>query len=287
MSDSPYLIEANENNFDNVVLEKSKEIPVLVDFWAEWCGPCRAVAPVLENLAAKSDGKFMIAKVDTDVEQRLAGRYGIRSLPTLKLFRHGSVVEEVMGAQPESALQTMIERHLERFADTLREKAAQAHMLGNNEEALNLLQEARHDDPNYAPVILDMAKIFINNHQVEEAEKLLKGLPINLQADQEVHQLLAKLDFVKIATNAPSSAELEATLAVNPNAHQARHQLSALKVLEGEYETALNNFLELMKRDRKFEDDAGRKGLIAVFNLLGNHGQLVTQYRGKMSSLLH
>ena len=287
MNHSPYIITVNASNFTTEVINKSRQVPVLVDFWAAWCAPCKMILPVLTKLADEYQGKFILAKVNTDEEQQLASQYSIRSIPTLKLFRHEQVVEDMMGAQPESVLRDLIDRYCERPVDKFRSQAATAHLSGNTEQAINLLEQAHEIEPSYYPVQLDLAKILIDIKRFEEAQQLLKNLPVNIQMELEVNELIAHLTFATIAAKAPTMAILEQTLAANPNDHQARYQLSAQQILTGDYEAALANLLELMRQDRSFEDDAGRKGLVAVFTLLGNQGPIVNRYRSKMSSLLY
>jgi putative thioredoxin len=287
MSQSPYIVIANAQNFTAQVLEKSNQLPVLVDFWAEWCGPCKMLMPILTKLVEEYQGQFILAKVDTDEQQELASQYQICGIPALKLFRHGQVVEDMTGVQPESVLREIIDRHRERPADKLRLQATAAQTAGDSVQAIALLEQAREMDPTYHAVQLDLAKIMIDNQRFEEAEQLLQGLPPSMRAETSVSELMAHLTFSSVAAKAPPMETLENTLADNPNDLMAHYQLSARKVLEGDHETAMDHLLELMRRNRRFEDDAGRKGLLAVFTLLGNQGTLVNRYRGKMASFLH
>lgn len=287
MSESPYIVNVTNENFAAEVIERSKQVPVLVDFWAEWCAPCKMLLPVLTKLAEDYQGQFILAKVNTDQQQALASEYQIRSIPTLKLFRYGTVVEEIMGAQSEAVLRDMIDRHRERPADKIRLEATKAEITGNYDAAIRLLNEAKELDPSYTATTLDLARVLLHAKRLDEAEQVLKTLPANKQTDLEVGQLHIQLKFAQVVEQAPSKAELEQLVEKNPEDNLARYQLSAYQVRSEEYESAMVNLLEIMKRDRKFEDDAGRKGLLDVFNLLGNQGRLVVNYRSKMSSLLY
>lgn len=287
MGDSPYIIIVNVENFSTEVIEKSFSVPVLVDFWAEWCAPCKMLTPILTQLVEEYQGQFILAKVNIDEQPELATQYSIRSVPTLQLFRHGNVVEERMGVQPEPALREIIDRHRERPADKLRQQATAAQISGDSAKAIALLEQATELEPSYYPVQLDLAKIMIDEQRFEEAQQLLNKLPLSLQEETEVAQLMTRLHFATIAAKAPPLENLAKTLANNPDDLMARYQLSAIKVLEGEHEEAMELLLELMRRDRSFENDAGRQGLLMVFTLLGHQGSLVNRYRGKMSSLLY
>jgi putative thioredoxin len=287
MSDSPYIITVTAQNFAVDVVEKSDKVPVLVDFWAEWCAPCKMLMPVLEQLVKKYQGQFILAKVNTEEEQELATQSNIRSIPTLKLFRHGQVVEEMMGVQSETVLSEIIDRHRDRPADKLRLQALALHMAGDTKKALPLLEQARDMEPTSHPIQLDLAKIMIETQQFEKAEQIFRNLPPNVQISNEVSELKAQFQFSFVAAQAPALETLKTTLAKMPDDKMTRYQLSAHQVLAGDYEGALDNLLELMRRDRKFEDDAGRKGILAVFTLLGNQGEIITRYRGKMATLLY
>jgi len=287
MMSSPYVVVVTATNFTQEVIEKSSQVPVLVDFWAEWCSPCKALMPTLIKLAESYQGQFILAKVNTDEQQQLATQYGIRSIPTLKLFRRGRVVEEVAGVQSETVLRNLIDKHRDRPADKLRLQAEAHRFAGNEAQAIEILRQACALEPSYDDIHLDLARWLLESQQVEEAEIILKALPVNIQTEPRGQLLYHLLTFARIAQQAPSHAVLEARLRADPNDHQARHQLAALQVLAEDYPAALENFLELLRRDRKFNDDAGRKGLVAVFNLLNNQGELVSRYRHQMTRLLY
>lgn len=287
MSHSPNTVIVDSQNFVKEVLEKSKKVPVLVDFWADWCAPCKMLLPVLNQLVEDYQGQFVLAKVNTDEQRELAAKFNIRSIPALKLFRHGKVVEEIVGVQPEASLRALIDRHRDRPADKLRHQAREAYHRGDTEKALNLLEQARATEPTYYAIHQEIASILIDSQRFEEADQLLKSLPANVQMEPEFNQLVIHLKFSSLATSAPAKQELERILEADPNNSLARYQLSAHFVSQGDYESALQQLLELLRRDRRFNEDAARKGLLDIFTLLGNQGELVSRYRGKMSSLLY
>ncbi|MEZ5672085.1 MAG: thioredoxin [Thiotrichaceae bacterium] len=287
MINSPHIIAVTATNFTQEVIEKSSQVPVLVDFWAEWCAPCKMLMPILTKLAEEYHGQFILAKVNTDEQQELATQYGIRSIPTLKLFRRGRVVEDVAGVQSETVLRNLIDKHRDRPADKLRLQAEAHRFAGNNEQAIAILQSACALEPTYYDVHIDLIKLLIMSQQVEAAETILKDLPVNIQTEPRVQVLYQLLSFARMVENAPAQYDLEILLQSEPENLQARHQLAALQVLNENYSAALDHFLELMRRDRKFQEDAGRKGLLAVFNLLGNQGELVSRYRSQMTRLLY
>lgn len=294
MAATPYLADVTQTDFAERVIEKSRERPVLVDFWAAWCGPCQMLMPVLAKLAGEYEGQFLLAKVNTDAEQALALEYGVRSLPTVKLFRHGQVVGEFMGVQPESAIRALIDRFVPREADTAIERAGALATDGRTEEAIALLRAAVSDDPHYGPAGLALTRLLLSGTdagalkaRLDEAEQVLGGLSLDRLSDPEAAALRSRLDFLRAVVEAPGPAELEQTLNEDPANHEARYRLSSWRVLAGDYEGAMEGLLEVVRRDRKFGDDAARKALVSIFNLLGQQHPLVSKYRARLSRSLN
>jgi putative thioredoxin len=287
MTPSPHVFDVTEAEFAAKVVEASRHAPVLVDFWAAWCGPCQMLMPVLARLAEEYGGKFLLAKVDTDRERGLASTYGIRSIPNVKVFKDGEVVDEMLGAQPESDIRALIDRYIVRESDALRSAAAAAMGSGETAQAVELLERAAHDDPQNPKVTVDLAKVLLQCGEIERAQQLLDSLSRPAREEPEATALAAVLDFARIAQNAPDTQALEQALAATPGDLESRYQLSARKVMAAEYEAALEQLLEIIRRDRGFRDDAGRRGMLAIFELLGGKGDLVSRYRNRMFNALH
>lgn len=287
MNNRKYIFAVNQENFQRLVVESSHRVPVLVDFWASWCAPCQMLTPILHQLAEEYAGKFLLATVNTDEERQLALDHGIRSLPTVRLFRNGVVVEEFFGVQPEPVIRTLLDAYVERASDQLRARAQAVRERGDTAAAIKLLREALGSDPNNDRIHLDLAPLLIEQGEFEQAEQVLKSLPSGRQLDSDVSKLFAKLNFARLAKEAPPAELLEQQVQANPANCEARYQLSALKALAGDYEGAMEQLLEIVRRDRSFQDDAGRKGLVAIFELLGGEGPLVSRYRALMSSALY
>ncbi len=289
MSDplTPYCSDVGQADFDHLVLQQSHTRPVLADFWAAWCGPCKILMPLLAKLADDYQGKFFLAKIDTDKEQALATQYGIRSLPTVKVFKDGLVVDEFMGAQPERALRDILDRHILRASDALIAQAMQAQGRGDAAQALGLLTRAVETDPDRDRPKLHLARLLFESGRTEDGEKTLQSLSPAGRADPEVVALRAKLEFVRLAAVSRSPEELEKAIAANPKDYEARYLLAAWRVLEGAYEPALDQLLEIVRRERKFRDDAARKAVLAIFNILGGQGEIVTRYRKRLSMALN
>jgi putative thioredoxin len=287
MADSPFVFEVTEQNFEQLVVETSHRVPVLVDFWAEWCGPCQMQLPVLLKLADEQQGKFLLAKVNTDVERGLATRFGIRSIPTMKLFRDGKVAEDILGAQTESVLRTLLDRYIERASDRVREEALQAERAGQPEQALALLRSARVEDPENPRLKLELARIAIGQGLFDEARQNLDALPPEARAEQDARRLMALLEIARSTAGDTTLSDLERRIAANPDDLDARLQLGGGYALEENYPAAMDQYLEILRRDRTFKNEAGRSGMLAVFDLLGNSGELVSRYRKLMFNVLH
>lgn len=280
------MIELEEADFTPGVIERSFEMPVLVDFWADWCAPCKMLSPILETLDEAYQGRLQIAKVNTDEQRGLAESHGIRSLPTLRLYRNGEVVEEVLGAQSESALRDMIERHLVRAADTLLQNVRSLLDEGQQEAAVQLLEQGIQENPGEVSLVMALARLCLSGGALERADELLKTLPREHRDSADGKILGQLLEFARIAENAGPADQLMAALQDDPSNARAWHELGALQIVAGEYSAALDSFMELLKRDRRYSDNAAQRGLITLFDLLGEQDERVANYRRKMASLL-
>lgn len=287
MSDTINIIETTEAGFQQQVIEKSREVPVLVDFWADWCAPCKMMLPVLEALANDYGEQLVIAKVDTDRERGLAEQNGIRSLPTLRLYRHGEVVEEMLGAQPEATLRPLIDAYIERKSDKLLQKALDLNEQGQRAQSLKLMEQAYQDDPDNLRIPLEYARLCIEERKLDRAAQILQALPRGLRETSEARNLGTLLEFAKVSSDAPSMELLQSALESDPKQPKLRYQLAAKQVLSADYDGALENFLELLKLDRSYGEGAAQRGLLAVFSLLDEQDERITRYRRNMFALLH
>jgi len=286
MSDSPYIIDVTQDNFAQVVLEGSREHPVLVDFWAAWCQPCQMLMPVLAKLAEEYGGRFILAKVNSDEQQALASQFGVRSLPTVMIFRDGKPADQFMGVQPESAIRALLGKHLPRASDAQRNAAREQLEAGDAEGALATLQAALNEDPDNQALKIDIARALMALGRADEAEEALKTLPMDLHQEEDVQRLEAQVQFARIAARGDELKTLEAQVETTEEP-QTLHRVAAAKILSEDYETALSLLMKLMQKHRKYGDDAGHKGLLAAFELLGAQHPLVKEYRRKMVSLLY
>ena len=279
---SEHALDVGLADFAQHVLEGSKQRPVVVDFWAPWCGPCKSLKPILEKLAAEYGGKFLLAKINSDDNQELAARYGVRGIPSVKAFIGGELVDEFSGALPEGEVRAFLDRLIPSPADEIREQAAAARMGGDLSGALQLLAEASKLDPDHLGVRLDAAEIMLDLNEVDEATRLLGSVADD--ADPRVPALKARLQFMGAAGE--DEAALTARVAANESDLDARLKLANLLIAATRYEAGMDQLLEIVRRDRSFGDDIGRKTLLSVFNLLGG-GELVSRYRRLLASVLN
>ena len=284
---TPHVFDATAATFEDAVIRKSLETPVLVDFWATWCGPCKTLGPVLEKLAADYHGAFLLAKVDVDKEQELAAAFQIRSVPTMVLVKDGQILGAIPGALPEGQLREMLKQVGIEPAPAAEEQAVAeiaAAPLDPHEEVMRL-RKAIEAAPDQAELKLDLALALLQTGAATEAEHLLDALPANLATDDRTVKARAALGFAALLKEAPPAEVLEAAIASDPTDLRARHLLGVRKLVAGDAEAGLAQFIEMLRRDRAFGDGLARKSLIDAFRVVEDE-DLVSRYRRQMSSLL-
>lgn len=287
MSNSPFIIEATQENFAEI-LAMSAQKPVLVDFWASWCAPCRQLKPVLEQLAVEYAGAFVLALVNSDEQQALAQQYGIRSLPTIMLFKDGVAVKTEMGAQPATAIRAMLDPYITPSdADNLRMVAKQALAEGQVDVAIDALKQAASITPENYKIHLDLVSIFILQGKLNEALELYNALNDDAKGSKEGKPIGILLSFVEIALAAPVPDELAQQLQANPKNSEALYQLAAYAIIDRQFSDAIEMFLQIMVIDKDWNDSAAKKALIRLFEMLSeSHPDVVKEGRRKLQMVL-
>ena len=284
---STHVFDATAATFEDEVIRTSVETPVLVDFWAPWCGPCKTLGPLLEKLAADYNGAFLLAKIDVDKEQELAAAFQIRSVPTVMLVKGGQLVDGFPGALPEGQLREFLKHHGIEPAEPPAEPEAVAEIeapLDPHAEVMRL-RKAIEAEPDKDELKLDLVLALLQTGAASEAGQLLDALPANLATDDRAVKARAGLEFAALLADAPPAETLEAAIAADAGDLRARHLLGVRKLVAGDAEGGLEQFIEMLQRDRSYGDGLARKSLIDAFRVIED-ADLVSRYRRKMSSLL-
>jgi putative thioredoxin len=287
MTQSPHIFEATPDNFATLVLENSNKGPVLVNYWAPWAGPCMKLWPVLEKLAGEFGGRFLLANLNTDKHKQLARDNGVNSLPTVRVYRHGKVAEEVRGAESESSMRDLINRHVARQSDLLLGRAVQAYQQGRKQEALQLIDQAAAAEPDNPRSAILLAKLLIRDGQYREAENALLYVPDDVRKSDEVTSLLAHAGVLRTAAESPPRDQLEQRLTATPDDLPLRYQLAAVCLTQDDIETSLDHLLEILRRDTRFADGAALRAANAIFMMLGREHSLTVTYRQRLQNLLN
>lgn len=287
MADSPYVFDATAENFRALVLENSGKGPVLVNYWSPRAGPCLMLMPRLVRLATEFGGRFLLVMLNTDELGQLAREQGVNSLPTVKLFRHGKVVDTLHGAESETVLREFISRHLARESGGKYVAAIQAWQRGDLDQAVTRAAEAALAEPDNPRLAVDLVKLLMLARRYAQADELLKSLPAEVRQHPEIRNLSVHAGFIRAAQDAPPVATLERTIADNPDDLEARYRLCALRVTRDEYEAAMEQLLEIVRRNPAFREQAGRHGLLAIFAMLGEDDVRVRRYRPLLEQTLH
>jgi len=279
-----WTIDVNEENFEAEVLERSTEVPVMVDFWAEWCGPCKVLGPVLEKLADEYAGEFILAKVNVDENQGLAGAFGIQGIPAVKLFKDGDLASEFTGALPEPMLREFLSKFLPTAVDKQALEAQALEEEGKTAEAKALYQTILESDPNHAKALLGLGRLAMNEGDSATALEHLDKVPMVADERKEADRLIARLNLQ--AGGTANEAALREKVKVEPNNIAARFELAQALAGAEKYEEALNDFLTIVKADREFQDDGARKAMIQIFEVLGPDDPLTDKYRSELAKVL-
>jgi putative thioredoxin len=280
-AESARVFDVTVEGFEQEVILKSREVPVLVDFWATWCAPCKALGPILEKLAGDYGGAFLLAKVDIDREQQLAGYFQIRSVPTVMLLKDGRVIGGFPGALPERQVRQFLAEHGIEPAVAAEPAAIEMQPA----EAVAQLRRAVAESPERPELQRDLALALVGVEEFTEAAALLDALPANLGTDPGVSRARSRIDLARWLESAPTRQALEQALAADPDDHGVRHLLGIRLVMAGAAEAGLSHLLELLRRNRGFEAGLPRRTLVDAFNVIDDEA-LVRTYRRQMTALL-
>lgn len=276
---SPFVKDVDETAFATEVLQRSREVPVVVDFWAAWCGPCRTLGPLLERLAAEYDGAFELAKIDVDANPRLAQQFGVQGIPTVVAIRDGREVSRFTGAYPEPALRQWLDELVPSELDRMVDEARAALIAGDTVGAEHMLRQALESQPDHPAAATALASILIDRGDLDEAEAVLAKLP----RDSEVERLLAAVRLRRSAGE--DLGELERRVREHPDDDTAKIELAKALAARGQYEPALDLLIDVVRAKGEHKDEA-RLAVIDIFNTLGEEHPLTRTYRKALASAL-
>jgi putative thioredoxin len=280
---SEWVKDVTDATLNQEVIEASRRIPVVIDFWAPWCAPCRMLGPVLERLAEEHAGAFVLAKINVDENPRAATAFAIRGIPAVKAIREGEVVEEFVGALPEAAVRQFLRQILPTESDRLAEEGRAAEGRNDRDGAETLYRRALEIDPNHPAARLGLGRILSDVDVDAALAELDRVLPATAERT-EADRIAARLRLGR--ETAASEEELRARLEREPSDLEARLKLARLLAARKEYVAALDHFLQIVRRDRTYEDEAGRKSMLDIFQVLGSGHPLTERYRGELARVL-
>lgn len=279
-----HVFDVTPDNFESDVLQGSLNAPVLLDFWADWCEPCKTLGPMLEKLASEYNGAFRLAKVDVEKNQELAGMFGIRSIPTVVLVKDGQLADGFAGALPEGQLREFLSRHVQP-ADGEIDEVPEDVAPESPEQAINRLQQDIAAAPDRPELRLDLAIALAQAGHASAAEAELNALPANLATDPRAVRLRSQLDLVRSLEGQPSLEALQQRVQSNPQDWEAHDLLGVRQLLGDDPAAGLEHWLLLLEKARDWNEGQAKKRLLAAFNTLDD-AELVGRYRRRMASLL-
>ena len=288
--DADIIKDGSLQTFARDVIQASQTVPVLVDFWATWCGPCKQLTPTLEKVVRAAKGKVRLVKIDIDKNPELAQQLRIQSVPTVYAFLGGQPVTGFAGAQPESQIKALVDRLIGGAADEggdgLLEAAQDAAAHGDNRTAGRLFRQILEEDPAQPEAIGGLARCLIGDRKFAEARQVLDGAPKELANHAAVSGARAALTLAEEAGVLGDAADLMARIEVDPGDHEARYELATVQFLRGQIETAMDHLVQIVKRDREWEDDKARKQLVKFFEALGPKDPATLKGRRMLSAVL-
>ena len=294
MNKNSVIIEVITENFMTDVIEQSKETPVIVDFWAPWCEPCKQLTPIIEKIIKEKNGKVILAKMNIDESPEVAQQLKIQSIPAVMAFNDGQPIDGFIGVQSEKSIIEFVNKISSlKNSSTIDENilAGKKYMDENDiETAALVFSEILKIEPDNISAKSLLARCLIKSDQLDDAEKIINTLPVNAESNQDYISVRSELEIFKNAKNNPISDKEEEELRNNidkePENYQLKLDLSKILMAKGENEEAINQLLRIIEVNPKWNDGEARKQLIEIFNILGNENILVTEGRKKLSSML-
>ncbi len=281
------VINVTEASFPTEVLERSKDVPVVVDFWAPWCGPCRQLGPVLEELARKGEGKWVLAKVNSDENAALSQEFGVRGIPQVIAFVDGQPVDQFTGALPRPEVERFLGRLVPSETELLARAAVAAGHDGDRERELRLWTAILQQEPAHELARVRRARLFLSSGDPGPAREDLENVPEGSEFHAEAENLRLLAEWSEHVAGRGGLEPIRERAAENPDDVERRYDYGCALALAGKFEDALAEMLEVVRRDRGWNEDAGRRALLALFSFLGDRHPLTEDYRTKLARELY
>lgn len=286
MSEQQTVVVVDQTNAQQILVEESFNRPVLVDFWADWCEPCKQLMPLLERLADEYAGAFLLAKINADEQQGIAGQLGVRSLPTVMLFKDGQPIDGFTGAQPETAIRELLQKHLPSPWDAKIAEATDLLDQGQTAEAVALLRAAWEESNRLLEVTLAYAGALLEANRLDDAEAVLNEVRL-VDRDAVHEQLMAQIELKREAGKSPEVEALEADLEANPDSHDVRVKLAVQLTTGGQYREALEHLLHVLRIDRDWNNGEAKRLYLDTIASIGKGDPLAAEYQRKLFSILY
>ncbi|HUP24489.1 MAG TPA: thioredoxin [Thermoanaerobaculia bacterium] len=283
----PHTLDVDGTSFEHAVLDRSQEVPVLVDFWAPWCGPCRILGPVLEKLAGEMDGAFALAKVDSDANPDLAAMYGVRGIPNVLLFRDRKPVDRFVGALPEAQVRSFLRPWCPTVTDRLVAEARELRNDGDLDGARSRLEQALGVEPAHGVARLELARLALAEGDLDTAERHVEAVPAGAGSGEEAVHLSDAIRLARAALEIGEPTECERRAAADPEDAEARYALGGWALAAGSPREALEHYLDAANADRDWEDQAARKAMLTVFHIVGVRDPLSEEFRDRLRAIYY
>jgi putative thioredoxin len=286
MSEQQAVVVVDQTNAQQILVDESFNRPVLVDFWADWCEPCKQLMPLLERLAGEYAGAFLLAKINADEQQGIAGQLGVRSLPTVMLFKDGQPIDGFTGAQPETAIRELLQKHLPSPWDAKIAEATDLLDQGQTADAVALLRAAWEESNRLLEVTLAYAGALLEANRLDDAEAVLNEVRL-VDRDAVHEQLMAQIELKREAGKSPEVEALEADLEANPDSHDVRVKLAVQLTTGGQYREALEHLLHVLRIDRDWNNGEAKRLYLDTIASIGKGDPLAAEYQRKLFSILY
>ena len=281
-----HVVDIDENNAQQYLIDESFNRPVVVDFWADWCAPCKQLMPLLEKLADEYAGAFLLAKINADEQQGISGQLGVRSLPTVMVFKDGQPVDGFAGAQPETAVRELLQKHLPSPWDAKVAEATELLDQGDTAGAVGLLRSAWEESSKLLEITLAYAGALLEANRLDDSEAVLNEVRL-VDRDALHEQLMALIELKQVAGKSPEIAALEAELLADEGDHAVRVKLAVQLTTDAHHRDALDHLLTVLRADRDWNNGEAKRLYLDTIASIGKGDPLAAEYQRKLFSILY